>query len=119
MKRRQRDPEAVAVPARLAEPAVEDFVEPGEVSSLEQAQALAADRHAEEWSAWYADQPVATVEVPVVSDRAELGTGRVYDVVEVAAPRLVGITVAQTRRLLLGEPFPFHHEVSILRAGTG
>lgn len=115
MRRRQREPEAVTVPARLADPTVEYYVEPHEVSSLEQAQALTADRHSDAWSAWYADLPKTTVEVPVVLDRAQLGTEQVDDVVEMTAPNLVGITVAQSRRILLGEPFRFRDAESFER----
>lgn len=116
MRRRQRKPEAVTVPVHLAEPAVEDYVEPHEVSSLEQAQALAADRHSHEWDDWYAALPVATVEVPVVSDRAMLGTSQVDAVVEMTGPVLVGITVAQTRRQLLGEPPPLRDRAGFEQA---
>jgi len=115
VKPRQRKPEAVTVPVHLAEPCVEDYVEPHEVSSLEQAQALAADRHTAEWSGWYADQRTATIEVPVVSDRAMLGTSQVDAVVEMTGPLLVGLSVAQTRRLLLGEPFRWRDEESFER----
>jgi len=107
MKRHQRKPEAVPVPAHLADPAVEHYVEPHEVRSLSEAQALAADRHSDAWSAWYADLPKTTVEVPVVSDRAMLGTSQVDAVVEMTGPLLEGLSVAQTRRILLGEPLRF------------
>ncbi len=115
MKRRRRKPEVIPVPARLADPHVEDFVEPHEVRSLSEAQELAADRHSDAWSAWYADQRTTTVEVPVVLDRAMLGTSQVDAVVEMTAPNLVGISVEQTRRLLLGEPFRFRDEESFER----
>lgn len=115
MKRRRRDLEVVTVPVRLAEPFVEDYVESHEVRSLSEAQDLAAVRHSEEWDHWYAAQPVATVEVAVVLDRATLGTSQVDDLVEMTAPQLVGITVAQTRRLLLGEPLPFRDRESFKR----
>lgn len=115
MKRRQRKPHQIEVPVRLADPAVEDFVEPHEVRSLSEAQALAADRHTAEWSGWYADQRTTTVEVPVVSDRAMLGTSQVDAVVEMTAPNLVGISVEQTRRLLLGEPFRFRDKAGFER----
>lgn len=119
MKRRQRKTEAVTVPAHLADPRVEDFVEPHEVGSVEEAQALAADRHTEQWNAWYAALPRTTVEVPVVNDRAALGTAQVDDVVEVTGPLLVGITVEQTRRLLLGERLRFRDQESFRQAMRG
>lgn len=115
MKRRQRKAEAASVPTHLAEPVVEHFVEPGEVSSLSEAQELAANRHAEEWAAWYADLPKTTVEVPVVSDRADLETGQVDAVVEVSGPRLLGLSVEQGRRQLLGEPLPFRDRAGFKR----
>jgi len=49
------------------------------------------------------------ISVPVVLDRANLGTSQVDAVVEAAGCSLVGITVAQTRRLLRGEPLPFQN----------
>jgi len=107
VKRRERKPEAVTVPPHLAEPFVERYVTAGEVSSLEQAQALAADRHAEEWNSWYAALPTTMISVPVVLDRASLGTEQVDDLVEMTGAPLVGLSVDQGRRLLLGEPFPF------------
>lgn len=116
MKRHQRKPEAVTVPAHLAEPFVEHFVEPHEVSSLSEAQELAADRHSEQWDTWYADQSQASAEVPVVWDRADLGTDRIDDVVEVQGAPLVGLSVEQGRRLLLGEPFPFRDQLGFERA---
>ncbi len=103
------------MPAHLAEPTVEHFVEPHEVSSLEATQALAADRHSDAWSAWYADLPKTTVEVPVVSDRGGLGTSQVDDVVEMTGPLLEGLSVAQTRRQLLGEPFRFQDRAGFER----
>lgn len=110
MRRRQRKPETVTVPAHLAEPHVEHFVNSAEVGSLQAAQALAAARHTDEWSSWYAALPTATVSVPVVFDRMDLGTDRVDDVLESTGPELVGLTVAQSRRLLLGQPLPFRDQ---------
>ncbi len=95
------------MPPRLADPTVEDYVEPHEVRSLDGAQSLAADRHSEEWNDWYAALPTTTTSVPVVSARANLGTEQVDDLVEMTGAPLVGLSVDQARRLLLGEPFPF------------
>ncbi len=116
MKRRQRDPEAVTVPAHLADPAVEGFVEPTEVSSISEAQELAADRHSDAWSAWCATLPVATVGVPVVWDRTNLGTAQIDDVVEVTGPLLEGLSAAQARWILLGEPLAFQDREAFRRA---
>jgi hypothetical protein len=116
VKRRRRELDQIEVPPRFADPHVEDYATPHEVHTLEQAQDLAADRHAEEWNSWYADQHTTMISVAVVLNRASLGTELVDDLVEMPTVSLVGITVAQTRRILLGEPLPFRDGASFEQA---
>ena len=94
------------MPERLADPHVEDFVWPHEVASLSDAQLLATARHSEELATLEASASTTTSTVPIVYDRADLGTGRVDDEVEMTGPALVGRTLAQHRALLLGAQMP-------------
>jgi len=105
VKRRRRDLDRIEVPARFADPHVEDYVTPGEVLTVHGAQQLAEQRHGEAFESWEAENGLGhaagvTVAVPVAFHRRDLDSGTVDDEVVMPAPRVAGLTVEQGRALL-------------------
>lgn len=86
-------------PEHLVGPVIEDFVQPLEVESLAEAERLAEARHQTELDAYHAQNAhrVHEIVVPIVDSE-----GFDDEITTTTSPAYSGLTVAESRALLLG-----------------
>lgn len=92
-------------PAHLVGPVVESFVEPWEATSLAEAARLAEARHQTELDAYHAENAhrVHEIVVPICDSEGFEG-----EVATTTNPAYSGLTVTESRALLLGLAPVFH-----------